>query len=203
MQGMIYKRKHKRKDGKTSVLYYGVISLTSTSPGSNKRSKDWGRGYRTRREAVASLNERLPTPNLGLGTNSRGLLLESYLVEQWLPSMVDRVKPTTYVSYEKAVARVIPHLGGMRLQDVSGRHLHELYRELRDRGGRYQDPSRAGEARPLSISTVRGVHAVMAKALSDAVDLEILANNPATRAKPPRDRRNLFATAWSSPCCQP
>jgi integrase len=67
----------------------------------------------------------------------------------------------------------------------------KLYRELATHGGK--------DGRPLSASTVAHVHRTLRKALTDAVRVEqVLATNPAERAKLPRARRGEPGTVWTA-----
>jgi integrase len=69
--------------------------------------------------------------------------------------------------------------------------LSKLYRELATSGGK--------DGRPLSASTVAHVHRTLRKALTDAVRVEqVLATNPAERAKLPRTRRGEPGTIWTT-----
>ena len=53
--------------------------------------------------------------------------------------------------------------------------------------------------RPLSAKTVRYIHTIVHKSLSDAVDAGIVPNNVADRAKPPRpDRRSSTGSSAGS-----
>jgi integrase len=53
-------------------------------------------------------------------------------------------------------------------------------------GGTEQSKAKAGQTKSLSAKTVRNVHAILSKALNDAVDAGLLVINVAQRAKPPR-----------------
>lgn len=187
MRGFIYKRTHRRTDGKDSILYYAVIE--TTRPGTTKRTKDWGPSFRTRKAAEAALAERLGARHAGAFVSTNRLTLGAFLHDQWLPMLLDRNKPTTRNSYGRMIeGYVIPRIGGLRLQDVTAAHLTTFYAEIRQNGGTQQSPKRRNEPKPLSPKTVRNVHAVLSKAFNDAIDLGLLQHNPAARAKPPRQR---------------
>src|SRR5690606_35860684 len=69
--------------------------------------------------------------------------------------------------------------------------LTKLYRVLLDSGGK--------DGRPLSQRTVDQVHAILRKAFNDAVRVdEVLASNPAERAKRPRRARKPVTSVWSA-----
>lgn len=82
-------------------------------------------------------------------------------------------------SYRRNMAHhVLPRLGHVRLQDLSAEHLNRLYAELRTTGNR-----KTGGA--LAPRTVRYIHTIVGKALSDALDGEVVMRNVSTKAKPP------------------
>jgi integrase len=80
------------------------------------------------------------------------------------------LRPLTFESYELNVARVVPPIGSVRLQQLTPAMLNRLYGEL-------------GEG--LSPRSVRYVHTVLRHALADAVKWNRLVRNPADAAEPP------------------
>lgn len=85
----------------------------------------------------------------------------------------------------------VPRIGGLRLQSLRPAILSKLYRELAERGGE--------NGGPLSASTVAHVHRTLRKALTDAVHVEqVLATNPAARAKLTRAPRGEPGTIWTA-----
>lgn len=198
MKGFVYKRVHKRQDGKASTLYYAVIEVTA--PGSTRRRKDWGKGYATRREAERALRQRVMDFDNQQFVATRGLTVEDYLTKQWLPLLKDRVKATTLDGYTRTIGiYIVPRLGRLKLQELTVGHLNHLYAELRESGGVHQKAAKRGEQKPLSQKTVRNVHAVMSKALNDAVDMGLLVHNVAQRAKPPKQRSiSHTVDAWNA-----
>jgi integrase len=118
--------------------------------------------------------------------------------------MTRSVKPTTHAGYSQVVRDyLVPHIGGVVLQDLVTAHISALYGTLLERGGKGQLRKSKGVAmprahRPLSRKTVRNVHLVLTKALNDAVDDGLLAMNPANRAKKPTVRlADRQVQAWS------
>lgn len=67
------------------------------------------------------------------------------------------------------------------LGSLSGPTITAHYLDLAERGGR--------RGRSLSASTVHLLHRVLHKALADAVEADLIATNPVTKAKPLRHRR--------------
>ena len=182
MRGFVHKRTYKRKTG-SGVLYYAVIEAP---PVKGKRRQDWGRGYATRKEADRALRERMAAVEARTYVPGRRLTLGEYLIDHWLPLMRDRIKPTTLTGYRRMIdTYVLPHIGSVKLQDLATSQLNRLYVELRESGGTWQSKAKSGP-KPLSQKTVRNVHAVISKALNDAVDAGLVMVNVAHRAKPPR-----------------
>lgn len=79
--------------------------------------------------------------------------------------------------------RIVPRIGHVRLQTLSGGHLNGLYRELEQAG--------------LSVSTRRLTHAVLHRSLRDAVRWGRLVRNPADLADPPAASRTRVQ-AWTA-----
>jgi len=112
------------------------------------------------------------------------ITVRHYLVEIWLPAMTARVRPSTHDTYVRLVNKhLVPELGDFRLQALDAAAVTQFV-------GRF---SAAG----LSPKSVRNVHAVLGKAMADAVDLGSLRVNPAVKAKLPRLER-VQPRAWST-----
>ena len=110
--------------------------------------------------------------------------LADYL-DEWLARRRTQLRPTTLRGYRQTInCYVRPWLGGSRLSELDRRGLERHYAMLLDRGGR------AG--RPLSPRTVQLTHAVLHRALKDALLDGLLERNPAELARTPR--RDPYAT---------
>jgi hypothetical protein len=84
--------------------------------------------------------------------------------------------------------RIVPRIGHLRLQALSGGHLNKLYRELENEG--------------LSPASLRLTHAVVSRALKDAVRWDKLVRNPAYGGRPAstfRDPRHRVDSEGASP----
>jgi integrase len=99
----------------------------------------------------------------------------------WLPTVRTQVKRSTKDAYER-IARnhLIPRLGRRQLSTNTASDLNKVYADLlvegRGRGGK---PG-------LSVKTVRNVHTMISKVVSDAVQDGLLPRNVATLARPPK-----------------
>jgi integrase len=100
------------------------------------------------------------------------------------PSIRASIRPSTLTRYKLDVERkLVPRLGGLPLQRLTGAHLDELYAELLERG--------------LSPASVRHVHAVAHRALRDAVRNDLTPRNVADAATPPRVARKELSV-WTA-----
>lgn len=106
--------------------------------------------------------------------------LGAFLVEEWLTATAPpRVTESTYAKRELHVDNyVLPRIGAIPLSEVNGAQLDHLYATLIREGGR--------DGRPLSASSVRGVHATLNKAFTDARRWRLIDRNPCEEADPPR-----------------
>lgn len=83
----------------------------------------------------------------------------------------------------------MPHIGDVTLQKLSARDLDRLYRTLRERGGR--------GGTPLRGKSVRNAHALLSKALGDAMRRGHLVVNPIAAVDPPARDDSIERTAWT------
>ncbi|GGP98419.1 integrase [Actinomadura coerulea] len=154
-----------------------------------------------RKQAQREIDDNQPV------TAGRTDTVEHYLTRVWLPvTLPQRVEAgklaaSTLDSYRDTCEKhVIPHLGRVRLVDLSTTHIRAWLLELaRKPSGRSRKKLRPGETKlpppeTLSTRTVAYAHAVLRKALNDAVDDEsvkrnvcLLVDAPTVERKPPRE----------------
>jgi integrase len=151
----------------------------------------WVSGFATEDAAKAARDEARVAARRGEYVDRSALTVREFLTE-WLQAHEASVKRGTIVGYRADVERyIVPRIGGLRLQSLRPAMLSRLYRELAEHGGK--------DGAPLSASTVAHVHRTLRKALTDAVRVEqVLATNPAERAKLPRTRRGEPGTIWTT-----
>jgi len=158
--------------------WYVLIEL-DRDPGTGARRRKWHSGFATKRDADRGLARLLADQDDGAYVAPRRLTLGSFLLEHWLPAIESTVRPTTFDGYRRHVdLYLVPRLGAVQLQQLSGDQLSRFYRDLMKEGG-----TGGGE---LSPSTVRRVHNTAHGALRDAVRWGHLRANPATAAVKPR-----------------
>lgn len=151
--------------------WVGTVDLAVD--GHRRRKVVYGR---TEKEARIKQRQAMQDKDAG------ALVLDTLTVEAWFTHWLDvvcvrrikagKMKPQTLRGYRSHVRNwVVPQLGRKRLPDLRPTHLNGLYDKMRE----------AGKAE----ATVRQVHAIVKKALSDAEKEGKLARNPAARADAP------------------
>jgi len=103
------------------------------------------------------------------------------LIEQWFELAKADLSPSTVRGYETCIRCYLePALGDIRLDSLRVAQIDHLYAQLRSGGNRF--------GRPLATATIRQVHAVLRRALQQAVKWGWIQSNPAALASPPRVR---------------
>ena len=159
-EGSIYQR---ASDGR----WVGVVDL------------GWVGGKRVRRTVSArTLREARVKFRALKAQVEGGVTGEDVTVEAWFTLWLDaiasrRVRPRTLDTYRGYVrAWVIPYLGRHRLSKLRAAHIEALYDAMRKEG--------------RADATVRQVHAIIKRGLTDAVQREQLVRNPADVATAPK-----------------
>ena len=108
--------------------------------------------------------------------------VRDYLTKEWLPAVKATIRPTTYNSYLQHVdCHIVPHIGTVNLQKLSGSQVNALYAKLAETG---RKDAKTG----LSPMTIHHVHACLHKACKDAVRWGHISRNPLDAADPPRKK---------------
>lgn len=109
-------------------------------------------------------------------------------VGEWLQTWYElyskpNLRETTQENYGNFIRyHLIPHIGDMPLDKLTGLRLQKLYQELRTSGKVRQNEQSPG----LSPKTVRGIHMVLHTALEQAVKEGLIKKNPTNDCNPPR-----------------
>jgi integrase len=165
-----------------------VIRVHDPETGQSKPK--WVGGFASEQAAKAARDEARVKARTGQYIDRSRITVGSYL-DQWLAAHAVEIKPKTLQDYRHLIERhVKPQIGDLRLQAIRPARITRLYRELAESGGR------AGAG--LSPRTVEYVHAILRKAFQDAVVVDqVLASNPAERAKRPRGARRELGEVWT------
>ena len=166
---------HVRRRGNSWELraYVGADPTTG-------RAKYLTRTFRGgKREADEAL-ARFVTEVSGGGHAAKDTTL-SDLIRRWLDLVREELSPSTVRGYERIIRCYIePDIGRVSLAKLRTDQLDRFYSKLRDEGGQ--------NGGPLSPATVRQTHAVIRRALNQAMRWGWIAANPASLARPPRVR---------------
>jgi hypothetical protein len=137
-------RGHVRKRGSRWCVVY------DETPGEDgKRRQRWKGGFRTKAEAEEALSDILSRLGRGDYVAPSKATLREYLEGEWLPAISGTVRPLTLTQYTSIVKRrIVPRLGQLRLQAVTGGHLNAFYRQLDEEDG--LSPPRGGSRTPSS-----------------------------------------------------
>lgn len=132
---------------------------------------------KTRADVSEKLTEALADRNGGLVFDAGKMTVGEYL-DRWLAdSARGTVRKSTYDSYKRQLRRYVhPALGYLALKKLTELHIQGLYRSMQDRG--------------LSARTVRYTHAVLRRALKQAVRWKYIPRNPCDDADPPKVQRD-------------
>ena len=171
-----------RKRGSSWTAYWDVQEYDAETGRTERKQRSKG-GFARQKDAQRHLDEVVPAVKAGTYTEPSTQPLARFLIDEWLPAIAGTVRPLTHRNYQSRVESVARRdIGGVPLRALSGGHLTALYGEL-ERDG-------------LSVGTRRFTHAVLRRALNDAVRWGKLSRNPAAAADPPAASRSK-ARSWT------
>lgn len=137
--------------------------------------------HETKKKVTEWLSEQQTAKQQGLIVEPHRQTLGQFL-DHWLETTVkDNRKPATYLNYRQMVnVHIKPEIGSVPLGKLTAQHVQMCYHRRRQAG-------RSGR-------TVRLVHAVLHKALDQAVKWQLLARNLADAVEPPRVEHKEMST---------
>jgi integrase len=158
-----------KQDKKRRTWFY--VADVPSAGGGRKQAR--ARGFRTKKEAEAALAKLMSEVRQGVYVPNVVTTLSSFLNETWLPSITSRVQPTTADGYRRIVkTHIVPALGGVKVQALSEPMVEAWVANLVASG--------------LNPKTVRNIHAVLSKAMADAIRLRLVSRNAASKAMLPK-----------------
>jgi integrase len=135
-------------------------------------------GYTTRRDAAAARNHLLERSRAECTTAT---WTTGRWLRHWLTTRTS-IRPSTLRSYTAHVERhLIPHMGGIRLGELTGRHVAAVFAKLAATDTRY--------GRPPTPATLHRIRATLRSALNAAIRDGLLRDNPARHIELPTPRR--------------
>ncbi|HEY0754261.1 MAG TPA: site-specific integrase [Ktedonobacteraceae bacterium] len=157
-EGSIYQRK---EDGR----WVGSITLPD-----GKRRVFYGK---KKSEVIDKIGEALHDLRRGMLPTSSNATLQEY-IEQWLEEVhKDTIKLKTYTDYQGLLRNyIIPGLGTIKLQSLTPQQIQAFYAKKLREG--------------FAPKTVKNIHVLLHKSLSDAVKWNVLSRNVCDAVTPPR-----------------
>lgn len=167
-----------RRDPSNGTWWF-VVDIASGKDGRRQQAKR--RGFRTKAEAQAVMDELRVAARQGTFVTPQRQTVKEFLEQDWLPAMRRQLAASTWESYERNVRHhVVPAIGGVQLQALDGGDLNRLYTTLLE-SGRMRGKQMPG----LKPRTVRYIHSILHSALDDAVQWRRVPLNAANQAAPP------------------
>ena len=166
-----------RKDGRWEARY-----TVGRDPGTGKQVQKSIYGA-TQKEVRQKLQRICADIDSGEYTEPSRLSVGAWL-DIWLSEYTGNVKPFTQKAYEDRVnLHLKPYIGAVKLSALTAPQIQKLYNTLQK--GTDEKP-------PLAAKTIKNVHGVLHKALSQAVTLGYIRSNPSDACTLPRvERREI------------
>jgi hypothetical protein len=106
-------------------------SLTETE----ERRRETKSGFATQKECQAAMNKLLVAVEQHNYSAPTKASVKDYLKKEWLPAVKATIRPSTYNSYVQHVdCHIVPHIGTVKLQKLSGSQVNALYAKLAETG---------------------------------------------------------------------
>jgi integrase len=151
-----------------------------------RRQREIG-GFRTRKDAQASLNEALVGSQRGTYSAPSRTTVREFL-DTWHEGAKTELALTAWTNYGQIIRRNIkPYLGSKRLTDLSPLDIKKWHGQLLSDG--------RADGGPLAIASVKLAHRILHRALADAVRWNLVAVNPASATRAPRGEQKEM-TVW-------
>src|SRR5215203_4175617 len=157
----------KRNDGRYMARY------TVQTPDGPKRKVIYGRKYK---EVEKKLAEARGDAARGIVYDDENQTVGEYMTRWLSDSAKHAVKATSYRAYESQIRNhIVPALGKVKLSRLTPAHLQAVYAAKLREG--------------MKPASVRQIHAIVHKALKQAVRFNLIPTNPASKVDPPKVRQ--------------
>jgi integrase len=185
MKGSIIKREGKNGSVSWLLKYDGPRDALT---GRRRQLYKTVRG--TKKAAQAELRQLLSAIDKGTHVDPTKLTLAEW-AQTWLSNLqvLEKVSVRTLEGYTAWLqVHVLPELGGVELQRLTGQHIDGLYARLLTSGFR-GSAVQGAPARGLAARTVLHIHRALFSCLKAAVKKRLLLRNPAEDAEPPTPKQ--------------
>lgn len=112
-------------------------------------------------------------------------MLLSQFIDEWREKYAkDALSPSTLSVYENHIkARILPHFGHMRIDQIKPLHLLSFIKELEKTGAR-----KDGLNKPLDVGTVNYIYRVLKNIFTRATEWKVLTDNPMDGVAKPKEK---------------
>ncbi|MGW3232440.1 tyrosine-type recombinase/integrase [Kitasatospora sp. NPDC001095] len=162
---------------------WGVRTPVHFNPAAGKNDRYWiGRNYKNKTEAEKALSKWIADFEEG-DLTPRSDMTVGQLMDRWLKQ--HRGEDTTRQGYEPKVRlHIKPHLGSVKVVEVTDDRLDDFYRMLET------TPSPTKGGKPLGPKSVRHIHNALSAAFETVTGpRKLLKTNPVHTANPPTERQ--------------
>lgn len=188
MNGSVFKRKY--RSGRVVWSYSVDIGVD----GNGNRVRESKSGFKRQGDAEEALRKVLYQLDSGEKINPAPTTFAE-LLENWFREYAERhCSLKTVERYRQLADYILPHIGAVKLTDLSPLILQRTFNEIKDRGGHYRTTK---ERRPLSVKTIRNIASVIHSALETAIEWNLIKTNPCTKKTVPRLKARQQGTALS------
>jgi integrase len=182
-----------RRTGHIRVRSPGAFELRyslGTDPATGKRKIATATIRGSRKDAEKELRRLLHAVDTGDHVDPNNLTVGGWLT-QWLTIIRSEISPRSHGCYADIVGgHLVPAFGKLPLAKLTPAHIQHVYTEW-STGGR-----RDGKEGPLAPQSRRLIHRVLSAALNRAVEMQLIARNPAQvlRKRLPKMERGEIVT---------
>lgn len=185
--------------------YYAVI-YDGIDPGTGKKRRRWVAAGTRRVDAEKVLADLIRRKYDGEAAPTEKVTVGQYLTERWLPIQKSRIRPSTFDAYRRNVElHVLPALGRRPLDKLTADDIDLFYATLLTEGSRKRTKGSSGGAKGgpragLSPKSVRNIHVMLNKAMSDAQRKGLVTRNVVALADAPtlKNRHEGDVKAWDA-----
>ncbi|MGB3056473.1 MAG: N-terminal phage integrase SAM-like domain-containing protein, partial [Acidimicrobiales bacterium] len=194
---------HKKGNNYYAVVYDGI------DPGTGRKRRTWIPAGTRRSDAEKVLAAEIKRRHDGEPIPTEKLSLGQYLVDRWLPIQKSRVRTSTYDAYRRNIdLHVLPALGRRPLEKLNAEDLDLFYATLLTEGRKKPTGTKGKSAKAkvgtgdgptgLAPKTVRNIHMMLNKAMSDAQRKGLVVRNVVPLADAPtlKSRQEGDIKAW-------
>lgn len=150
-------------------------------PITGKRKQKTKSGFKTKKAAQEALNEVVYEVNKGVYVFDKNSTVED-LSKEWYENNKHKwVNTTSDLNLRNVEKWIIPHLGYVKIQDLTPSHGHRFVKVLMDN---------------LADTTTRKIFSIMNQILFYAVDMNVISKNPFAKIPQPAERA-VEKTTWT------